>query len=132
MERVNERNNQPHLFASDEKTVKAVYKKCRELTWPHLKNSTRKQYGENFSTYLIPEFGSVKLRKLTTMDIQEYFNTLSPGLSPKSVRLIHGTFLADLNQGKSWGMLDRNPAVGVKLPRKRAAKPTILLSLMDI
>ena len=26
--------------------------------WPHLKNSTRKQYEENFKTYLLPEFGS--------------------------------------------------------------------------
>ena len=29
-------------------------------------------------------------------------------------------------------MLDQNPAVGVKLPRKRAVKPTVLLSLADI
>ena len=131
MERVNERNNQPHLFASDEETVRAVYKKCQELTWPHLKNSTRKQYEENFKTYLLPEFGSSKVRKLTTMDIQEYFNTLSPGLSPKSIRLIHGTLRAALNQGKAWGMLDQNPAVGIKLPRKRAVKPPVLLSLAE-
>ncbi len=129
MVRVNERNNQPHLFASDDETVRAVYKKCKDLTWPQLKNSTRKQYEENFKTYLLPEFGSSKVRKLTTMEIQEYFNTLSPNLSPKSIRLIHGTLRAALNQGKAWGMLDRNPAVGVKLPRKREVKPTVLLSL---
>ena len=29
-------------------------------------------------------------------------------------------------------MLNRNPAVGVKLPRKREVKPTVLLSLADI
>jgi integrase len=111
--------------------VRAVYKKCQELTWPHLKNSTRKQYEENFKTYLLPEFGSSKVRKLTTMDIQEYFNTLSPGLSPKSIRLIHGTLRAALNQGKAWGMLDQNPAVGIKLLRKRAVKPPVLLSLAE-
>jgi len=132
MERVNERNNQPHLFASDEETVQAIYEKCRELTWPKLKNSTRKQYEENFKSYLLPEFGSCKLRKLRTIDLQAYFNTLSPDLSPKSIRLIHGTFRAALNQGKAWGMVDQNPAVGVKLPRKRAVKPTVLLSLADI
>jgi len=132
MVRVNERNNQPHLFASDDETVQAVYKKCRDLTWPQLKNSTRKQYEENFKTYLLPEFGSSKVRKLTTMEIQKYFNTLSPNLSPKSIRLIHGTLRAALNQGKVWGMLDRNPAVGVKLPRKREVKPTVLLSPADI
>ncbi|HMH15673.1 MAG TPA: site-specific integrase [Edaphobacter sp.] len=132
MEPVNERNNQPHLFASDEESLQAVYNKCRELTWPHLKNSTRKQYEENFKTYLLPEFGNSKVRKMTTMDIQAYFNTLSPRLSPKSIRLIHGTLRAALNQGKAWGMLDRNPAVGVKLPRKREVKPTVLLSMTDI
>src|ERR1019366_358504 len=36
------------------------------------------------------------------------------------------------NQGKAWGMLDRNPAVGVKLPRKRAVKAPVLLSLAEI
>jgi integrase len=132
MERVNERNNQAHLFASDEETVQAVYEKCQSLTWPHLKNSTRKQYEDNFNTYLLPEFGSSKVRKLATMDVQGYFNTLSPGLSPKTIRLIHGTFRAALNQGLVWGMLDRNPAVGVKLPRKRSVKPTVLLSLANI
>ena len=67
MEPVNERNNQPHLFASDEETLQAVYNKCAEMTWPHLKNSTRKQYEENFQTYLLPELGSRNVRKLTTM-----------------------------------------------------------------
>jgi len=132
MEPVNERNNQPHLFASDEETLQAVYNKCAEMTWPHLKNSTRKQYEENFQTYLLPELGSRNVRKLTTMELQGFFNKLSPALSPKSIRLIHGTLRAALNQGKSWGMLDRNPAVGVKLPRKRAVKPTVLLLLGDI
>lgn len=41
IEPVNQRNNEPHLFAREE-TVLAVYNKCRELTWPFLKNSTRK------------------------------------------------------------------------------------------
>jgi integrase len=132
MEPVNERNNQPHLFAGDEDTLQAVYNKCRELTWPHLKNSTRKQYEENFQTYLLPELGISKVRKLTTMELQAFFNKLSPGLSPKSIRLIHGTLRAVLNQGKNWEMLVRNPAVGVKLPRKKAVKPTVLLLLGDI
>jgi integrase len=49
--------------------------------------------------------------------------------------LFSGAMLVTLrtapNHGKAWGMLDRNPAVGVKLPRKRAVKPTVLLSLAD-
>lgn len=98
MEPVNQRNNEPHLFASDEETVLAVYNKCRELTWPFLKNSTRKQYEENFRSYLLPAFANVKLRKLSRVKLQVYFNGLTPGLSPKSVRLIHGTLRAVLNR----------------------------------
>jgi integrase len=98
-----------------------------------LSSATRyKQYEENFRTYLLPEFGSIKVCKLTTMSLQSFFNRLSPGLSPKSIRLIHGTLRAALNQGKNWEMLVRNPAVGVKLPRKKSVKPTVLLLLGDI
>jgi integrase len=132
MNRVNERNNEPQLLESDDETVLAVYNKCRELTWPHLKNSTRKQYEANFKTYLLPKFGTAKVRKLTRVELQGYFNSLHPGLSPKSIKLIHGTLRAALNQGIAWGMLERNPAVGVKLPRKKAVKPTVLLPLVDI
>ena len=82
--------------------------------------------------YLLPKFGCRPVRKLTTVDLQAFFNSLSPDLSPKSIRLIHGTLRAALNQAKAWGMLDRNPAVGVKLPRKKTVKPTVVLGLGDI
>jgi integrase len=42
------------------------------------------------------------------------------------------TSSAALNQGIAWEMLSKNPAVGVKLPRKHAVKPTVLLSLYQI
>jgi integrase len=132
MERINARNNEPDLFASDDENVQAVYNRCRDLTWPHLKNSTRKQYEDHFKRHLLPVFGQVKLRKLARVELQAFFNSLSPRLSPKSIRLIHATLRAALNQGISWGMLDRNPSIGVKLPRKRAVKPTILLPLVHI
>ena len=132
MEVVNERNNQPHLFASDDDTVQALYDKCRQLTWPHLKNSSRTSYDFFFSTYLLPRWGPVKLKKLTTMSLQEHFNSFHPRLSPKTIKLMHATLRAALSQAVAWGLLDRNPAVGVKLPRKRAVKPTVLLPLAAI
>jgi integrase len=67
------------------------------------------------------------------VELQACFNSLpSPDRGSKTVRLIHGTFRAALNQGIAWGMLSRNPAVGVKLPRKRAVKPPVLLPLILI
>jgi hypothetical protein len=111
MEKVNDRNNEPDLFASDGETLNAVYKRCRELTWPHLKNSTRKQYEFYFSTYLLPAYGTMKLQKMNTMELQTFFNSFHPRLSPKSIQLMHGTLRAALNQGIAWGMLKRNPAI---------------------
>ena len=132
MEKVNARNNEPQLFTGNDDTVRAVYNKCRELTWPHLKNSTRKQYEEGFKRYLLPEFGNRKLSKLSRVELQAYFNSLSPGLSSKTIKLIHGTLRAALNQAIAWEMLSKNPAVGVRLPRKRSVKPPVLLPLVEI
>ena len=132
METVNARNNEPHLFTGNDETVRAVYNKCRELTWLHLKNSSRKQYEEAFTRYLLPEFGNSKLTKLSRVELQAYFNSLSPKLSPKTIKLIHGTLRAALNQAIAWEMLTKNPAVGVKLPRKHAVKPPVLLPLVEI
>ncbi|PSH03124.1 MAG: hypothetical protein CXZ00_13955 [Acidobacteria bacterium] len=112
--------------------MRAVYEKCRELTWPHLKNSTRKQYEENFQRHLLPVFGNSRLHRLSTVELQAYFNSLSPRLSPKTVKLIHGTLRAALNQAIAWEMMTRNPAKGVKLPRKHSVKPPIVLPLIFI
>jgi integrase len=39
---------------------------------------------------------------------------------------------AALNQAVIWELITKNPAIGVKLPRKKVRKPPILLSLPDI
>jgi integrase len=84
MEKVNARNNEPSLYPSDDETLASLIAKCREKTWPHLKNSTRQHYEFFTEKYLLP----------------------------------------------TWGTM--NPAIGVKLPRKKQRKPTILLPLASI
>lgn len=44
MEKANARNNEPSLYPSDDETLASLFAKCREKTWPHLKNSTRQHY----------------------------------------------------------------------------------------
>ena len=80
----------------------------------------------------MPKWGNVKLRKLTTVALQEWFNSFHPRLAPKTIRSMHGALRATLNQAVTWGMLDRNPAIGIKLPRKKARKPPVLLELFQI
>jgi integrase len=132
MEDVNERNNNPVLYSSDENTVAGLHKKCVKLTWPHLKKPTRMNYEYFFLKYLVPAWGHTRLHEMNTMELQAFFNALQPKLSPKTIRNMHAALRAALNQAVAWGMIERNPAIGVKLPRKRAVKPPLVLSFREI
>ena len=132
MEKVNERNNEPDLNSTEDETLASLISKCRQKTWPHLKNSTRQHYEFFMNKYLVPAWGTMKVRKMKTIELQDFFNSFHPRLSPKSIRLMHACLRVHLNQAKVWGMIDKNPAIGVKLPRKKQRKPTILLPLGTI
>jgi integrase len=132
MEKVNARNNAPDLYPSQDETLASLIAKCREKTWPHLKNSTRQHYEFFINKYLLPTWGTIRLTKMSILELQDFFNTFHPRLSPKSIRLMHACLRVHLNQAKVWGMVEKNPAIGVKLPRKKQRKPTILLPLATI
>jgi integrase len=132
MEKVNARNNEPGLYPSDDETLASLIAKCREKTWPHLKNSTRQHYEFLTNKYLLPAWGTMKIRKMNIIELQDFFNSFYPRLAPKSIRLMHSCLRVHLNQAKVWGMIEKNPAIGVKLPRRKQRKPTILLPLATI
>ena len=132
MEKVNARNNEPALYASDDETLASLIATCREKTWPHLKNSTQQHYEFFMDKYLLPAWGTMKLRKMIVIELQDFFNSFHPRLLPKSIRLMHACLRVHLNQAKVWGMVEKNPAIGVKLPRRKQRKPTILLPLATI
>jgi integrase len=132
MEKVNARNNEPGLYLSDEETLASLIAKCRAKTWPYLKNSTRQHYEFFMDKYLLPTWGTMKLRKMSILELQDFFNSFHPRLSPKSIRLMHACLRVHLNQAKVWDMVENNPAIGVKLPRRKQRKPTILLPLATI
>jgi len=105
---------------------------CREKIWPLLKNSTRISYDFYLDTHILPKWGSVKLMKMRTIELQDFFNSFSPRLAPKTIRNMHGCLRTVLTQGKTWGLIRVNPARGVRLPRKKARKPSVLPSKQDI
>ena len=90
------------------------------------------QYEFLFTSYLLPRWGEARLRELKTIELQAFFNSFHPRLSPKAIRLMHGGLRTALNQAVVWELIPRNPAIGVKLPRKKVRKPPVLLSLPDI
>lgn len=132
METANGRNNEPQLFPSGEQTMAGLVATCREKMWPLLKNSSRISYDFYLNTYLLPKWGSMKLTRMRTIELQDFFNSFSPRLAPKTIRNMHGCMRTVFNQGKVWGLLTANPTQGVRLPRKKARKPPIVLAKQDI
>src|SRR3989442_9827848 len=45
---------------------------------------------------------------------------------------MHACLRTVLRRGKTWGIIRVNPAQGVRLPRKKARKPPVLLAKQDI
>ncbi len=105
METVNQRNNEPQLFPGGEETLAGLVAICREKMWPLLKNSTRISYDYHLDTYILPKWGSRKLTKLRTIELQDFFNSFSPRLASKTIRNMHGCLRALLNQGKAWELV---------------------------
>jgi integrase len=132
IEQVNERNNDLRLLSFDNNTLAGLHQRCKELIWKHLKNSTLIAYEYHFNHQLIPALGARTLREITTIELQIFFNGFHPRMAAKTIRNLHAALRAALNQAVAWGMIDRNPAIGVRLPRKRMRKPPILLSLADL
>jgi len=129
---VNHRNNQPQLVRMDESTISGLVAICRDKMWPLLKNSTRISYDFYLDKYLLPRWGSTRPDRVRTLELQDFFNSFSPRLAPKTIRNMHACLRTVFNQGKAWGLVRDNPAQGVRLPRKKSRKPPVVLAKQDI
>lgn len=88
-----------------------------------VKPRTVEAYRGHIKVNISPALGAVKLEALTAPMIQSFYNGLSAGregksgLSPKSVKNIHGVLHKALQQAVAVGYLRFNPADACKLPK---------------
>ncbi len=111
-----------------------------EIMMHSLRKTTYQTYLSLFKTHIKLGFGGILLQKLSSADIQKLYNKLtkegkriqvkkqkkgkdaSPppepqGLSPKTIRQVHQIVRGSLNKAVQDGLIVRNPALSVKLPR---------------
>ncbi len=91
-----------------------------------LKPKTLESYQRQIRLHIKPALGGVPLEKLNSPMIQHFYNACSrEGLSPKSVKNIHGVLHKALQQAVAIGYLRINPADVCTLPRveKKELKP---------
>lgn len=89
----------------------------------NVKPATAFLYGEQIRLHIKPALGAMKLDTLNAHAIQGVYNRLvmaredKPGLSPKSVRNIHGILHRALQQAVAVGYIRFNPADACTPPR---------------
>ena len=72
---------------------------------------------------IIPTLGSIPVTKLTSVEIDHFYNRLrSVGgprgpYAPATIRRIHGVLSRALSQGVKWGWIRQNPAANASPPR---------------
>lgn len=79
---------------------------------------TERTYSEQIRRHIKPALGAAKLEDLDTHTIQLFYNSLTAdGLSPKTVKNIHGILHTSLQQAIANGYIQRNPTEACRLPK---------------
>ena len=105
---------------------------------PKILPTTQETYESRIRLHIIPEIGDIPLNKLTQNDLQQFYGRLKKngwkrfteqygeGLSDRMVRMCHATCRSALEKAVQDGLIRVNPAIGCKLPPKKAREMQVL------
>ena len=103
-----------------------------------LRPTTQSGYENMIYNHLIPDIGTIPLNKLTQNDLQQFYTRLKnggrkvrtelygKGLSDRMVRGCHAMCRKALEKAVADGIIRINPAIGCKLPPKKAKEMQVL------
>jgi integrase len=88
---------------------------------------TLSDHTRNLERYVFPVLGNAKLGRVTVPQIEAlYAGMRGRGLSPRTVRLTHAPLRQALKHAVVSGVLSRNPAEHVTLPKQERKEPQVL------
>ena len=125
---------------ADEYTVAAWLRTWFELySKLHIRPSTMNYYHRNIEQHIIPAIGDIPLNKLTTRDLQKFYNDLQsngrlrkvqkkekPGLSNSTVRGIHMMLHNALDRAVKEKLILSNPTENCIIPKIEKQEMKIL------
>lgn len=82
-----------------------------------IKERSRDNYRSSIETHIIPKLGAVPLCELQPHMVQQFINTLTDALSPKTIKNIHGVLHSALRKAVQVRYIRDNPADCSSLPR---------------
>jgi integrase len=93
------------------------------VVMPLLAKSTRDRYEGVLENYLLPTFGGLSLRDLTSLTVQRYFsNMATSALAHESRDKIRDVLSSVLRSAVEYGFLLTNPVENVRMPAERRGK----------
>lgn len=123
-------------------TVAEWTRTCYEVyAEPHIRPNTKEYYTNYIENHIIPSLGKIMLNKLTTIQVQRFYNNLQKNgrvqrkgypklkdksLSPRVVRGVHTLLSNCLDQAVAERLILTNPTQGCKLPRLEKKEMCIL------
>ena len=105
---------------------------------PAIRPLTQQNYENRIYDHIIPEIGKIPLNKLSQNDLQQFYARLKktgrkirveqygPELSDRMVRACHASCRMALEKAVAEGLIRVNPAIGCKLPPKKAREMQVL------
>jgi integrase len=85
---------------------------------PRLRPRTFTGYTQHIASHIVPAVGHLKLAELSPAHVQGLMKAKSTeGLSPRTVRYMRAVLRTALNDAVKWGIVARNVATLVELPR---------------
>ena len=105
---------------------------------PTIRATTQSEYEDRIYLHIIPNIGDIPLDRLSQNDLQtfygkikksgrlQYVEKFGAGLSDRMVRAVHASCRSALERAVQDGLITRNPAIGCKLPPKKAREMEVL------
>jgi integrase len=97
---------------------------------PTVRLSTYQRYRTTLDRHILPELGHIPLQKLTPQHVQKFYaSKLQEGLSPNTIRLIHGTLHKALKNAVRWNLVPRNICDAVSPPKRTTRREMHVLTI---
>lgn len=88
----------------------------------HVKPTSRYRTEGIVRTYIVPQWGTVRIADINHAAIQRWVSSLTKKLAPASVAKVHRTLSLILDWAVKNDCLAKNPAKGINLPRATSAE----------
>lgn len=90
-------------------------------------------YRKNVDRYIRPALGHLRLDRLSTLEIQDFYDSLrdEKNLAPRTIRYVHTCLSSALNQGVEWKLLPDNPALGTRRPKGGRRRGKVVIIVLD-